>query len=128
MSSLFWLANIRFGCKHGTKLMEQCTSENINNGSNTNIYSYLETSGGQSYNLYLNVVHFFNPSVYYLWQLKNFVILHRSLKRAALLRPEKGLYREYYRGKYHCTVDLLFYWFGLICFANKNKNCQLSHS
>jgi hypothetical protein len=30
---------------------------------NTNIYSYLETSGGQSYNLYLNIVHFFNTSV-----------------------------------------------------------------
>jgi hypothetical protein len=23
-------------------------------------------------------------------------------------------------GKYHCTVDLLFDWFGLACFANKN--------
>jgi hypothetical protein len=30
---------------------------------NSNIYSYLETSGGQSSNLYLNVVHFFNSSV-----------------------------------------------------------------
>ncbi len=29
----------------------------------TNIYSYLETSAGQSSNLYLNVVHFFNASV-----------------------------------------------------------------
>jgi hypothetical protein len=27
------------------------------------IYSYLETSGGQSSNLYLNVVQFFNASV-----------------------------------------------------------------
>jgi hypothetical protein len=26
------------------------------------IYFYLETSGGQSSNLYLNVVHFFNTS------------------------------------------------------------------
>ncbi len=25
------------------------------------------------------------------------------------------------KGKYHCTVDLLFDWFGLVCFANKNK-------
>jgi hypothetical protein len=25
-------------------------------------------------------------------------------------------------GKYHCTVDLLFDWFGLVCFENKNKN------
>ncbi len=30
---------------------------------NTNIYFYLETSGGQSFNLYLNVVHFLNTSV-----------------------------------------------------------------
>jgi len=29
--------------------------------------------------------------------------------------------REYLRRKYHCTVDLLFNWFGLVCFANKNK-------
>jgi hypothetical protein len=26
-------------------------------------------------------------------------------------------------GKYHCTIDLLYDWFGLVCFANKNKNC-----
>ncbi len=25
-------------------------------------------------------------------------------------------------GKYHCTIDLLFDWFGFVCFANKNKN------
>jgi hypothetical protein len=30
---------------------------------NTNIYPYSETSGGQSYNLYLKIVHFFNTSV-----------------------------------------------------------------
>ncbi len=38
------------------------------------------------------------------------------------------LTREYLRGKYHCTVDLLFDWFGFVCFANGNKNCQLSYS
>jgi JmjC domain, hydroxylase len=32
------------------------------------------------------------------------------------------------RGKYHCTIDLLFDWCGLDCFENKNKNCQLSYS
>ncbi len=32
------------------------------------------------------------------------------------------------RGKYHCTIHLLFDWFGLVCFANKNKNCHLSYS
>jgi hypothetical protein len=32
------------------------------------------------------------------------------------------------KGEYQCTVDLLFDWFGLDCFANKNKYCQLSYS
>jgi hypothetical protein len=44
-------------------LMEQHTLTNINNWLNTNIYSYLETSGGQCPNPYLNVVHFFKTSV-----------------------------------------------------------------
>jgi len=43
--------------------MEQHTLKNVNNCLNTNIYSYLETYGGKSYNLYLNVVHIFNTSV-----------------------------------------------------------------
>ncbi len=32
------------------------------------------------------------------------------------------------KGQYHFTIDLLFDWFGLVCFVNKNKNCQLSYS
>jgi hypothetical protein len=43
--------------------MEQRALKNVNNCLNTNIYSYLETSGGQRSNLFLNVVHFFNTSV-----------------------------------------------------------------
>jgi len=43
--------------------MEEHTLKIVNNCWNTNIYSYLETSGGQTSNLYLNVVHFFNTSV-----------------------------------------------------------------
>ncbi len=43
--------------------MEQHALQNVSICLNTNIYSYLETSGGQSSNLYLNVVHFFNTSV-----------------------------------------------------------------
>jgi hypothetical protein len=43
--------------------MEQRGLKNENNYLNTNIYSYLEISGGQSSNLYLNVVQFFNTSV-----------------------------------------------------------------
>ena len=37
--------------------------KNVNNCLNTNTYSYLETSGSQSSDLYLNVVPFFNTSV-----------------------------------------------------------------
>ncbi len=41
--------------------------KNVNNCLNTNIYSHLETFGGQSFNLYLNVVHFFNTSLNYTY-------------------------------------------------------------
>jgi hypothetical protein len=43
--------------------MEQQTLKNVDNSMNTNIYSYLETSGGQGSNLQLYVVHFFNTNV-----------------------------------------------------------------
>ncbi len=43
--------------------MVQRALRNVNNCLNNNIYSYLETSGGKSYNLYLNVVHFVNARV-----------------------------------------------------------------
>ncbi len=39
--------------------MEQHALKNVNNSLNINIYSYLETSGGQCSNPYLNGVHFF---------------------------------------------------------------------
>jgi hypothetical protein len=43
--------------------MEQHTFKIVNNCLNTITYSYMETPGGQSCNLYLNVVHLFNTSV-----------------------------------------------------------------
>ncbi len=43
--------------------MEQHALKNVTNCLNTDINSYLETSGGQSSSLYLNIVHFFNASV-----------------------------------------------------------------
>jgi hypothetical protein len=43
--------------------MEQRALKNVNNCYKTNITFYLETSGGQSHNLYLNVAHIFNTSV-----------------------------------------------------------------
>jgi hypothetical protein len=43
--------------------MEERALKNVNNFLITNIYSYLKTSGGQSSNLYLNVVHFVYTSI-----------------------------------------------------------------
>jgi hypothetical protein len=55
---------------------------------NTNIYSYLETSGGQSFNLYLNVVHLTPLLISRLWQLKTVAFLHWCLMR--LCHPPDG--------------------------------------
>jgi hypothetical protein len=52
----------------------------------------------------------------------------KHLIRASKYKKVKGREREYYRGKYHCTIDLLFDLLGLACFANKNKTCELSYS
>jgi hypothetical protein len=58
--------------------MEQHTFKNVNNCLNTSICSYLETSGGQSSNLYLFI---FSTLVLirHLWQLKAAVFLHWCL-------------------------------------------------
>jgi hypothetical protein len=45
--------------QNGVQPVQQRGLKNVNNYLNTNINSYLETFGVQSYNLYLNVVHFF---------------------------------------------------------------------
>ncbi len=67
--------------------MKQYTLKNVNNCLNTNIYSYLETSGGQSFYLNLNVVHFLTPVlIRHLWQLKTVVFLHWCLIRVILLK------------------------------------------
>ncbi len=42
--------------------MEEHTLKNVNNCLNTNIYSYVESSGGQSSNLYFDIIHFSNTS------------------------------------------------------------------
>ncbi len=46
-----------------TKIMERHALKTVNIDINTNIYYYLDTSGSKSFNLYLNVVHFFNTSL-----------------------------------------------------------------
>ncbi len=68
-SQLLPLSHIDIGVVY-CSAMDQRALKNINNCLNTNIYSYLETSGGQSSNLYLNVVHFSTPVlIRHLWQL-----------------------------------------------------------
>jgi hypothetical protein len=48
---------VMFAVANGTT-MEQRALKIVNNCLNTNICSYLETSGGQSFYQYLNVAHF----------------------------------------------------------------------
>ena len=62
--------------------------KNVNNCLYTNIYSYLETSGGQSYNPYQYVVHFW--LIRHLWKLKTIVFLHWCLIFGLLLGDERG--------------------------------------
>jgi hypothetical protein len=57
------IASQRTGKLVDALAMEKLTLKN--NCLNNNISSYLETSGGQKSNLYLNVVHFFNTIVHW---------------------------------------------------------------
>jgi hypothetical protein len=69
--------------------MEVRTLKDINKYLNSNIYFFLETTGGQSSNLYLNVVQFLTPVLSrHLWLLKTVVFLHWCLLCAALLKQE----------------------------------------
>jgi hypothetical protein len=63
LSSLYFLDVYSLGTIRLVVTMEQNALKNVNNCLNTNICPILETSGGQSSNLYLSVVHFFNSSV-----------------------------------------------------------------
>jgi hypothetical protein len=66
--------------------MEQPTLSSVNNCLYTKIYSYLETSGGQSSSLYLNVVHFSTPVlIRHLRQLKTVVFQYWCLICAVVL-------------------------------------------
>ncbi len=59
--------------------------KNVNNCLNSNIYSYLETSGHQSFNLQLKCCSFSTPVlIRHLLQLKTVVFLHLGLICAIL--------------------------------------------
>ncbi len=64
--------------------MKQLALKNVNNGLNTNTKSYLETLGGQSTNLYLNVFLTL-VLIIHQWQLKTAVFLHWCLIHALLM-------------------------------------------
>jgi hypothetical protein len=61
--------------------MKQRAFKNVNNCLNTNIYSYLGTSGGQSLTPVL---------IRHLWQLKTFVFLHWCIVCAVLLKEVRS--------------------------------------
>ncbi len=49
--------------------------------------------------------------------VKRFLLRHSRFGQISLF---VSLSREYSRGKYHCTVDLLFDWFGISCLNTDN--------
>ncbi len=49
--------------------------------------------------------------------LKRFIVISSK----SIWSKDQGILKV--KGKYHRTIDLLFDWFLLVCFANKNKNC-----
>jgi hypothetical protein len=65
-----------------------------------------------------------SSQIYLYLQLLWGVDITTQPKQGRRAMPMNTLSMKIQRGKYHCTIDLLFDWFGLICFANKNKNCQ----
>ncbi len=66
--------------------MKQGDLKIANNCLNTNIYPYLDTHGGQSSYLYLNIVHFSTTGlIRHLWQLQADVFLHWCLICAVIL-------------------------------------------
>jgi hypothetical protein len=75
--------------KSAVHLIEQRALKDVNNCLNTNIYSFLETSGGKSSNLYLNGVHFCSTPVLirHLWQLKT-IVFHIGIQYALFYETE----------------------------------------
>jgi hypothetical protein len=68
------------------RAMGQTALKSLANCLNINIYSYLETSGGKSSNLHLNV-HFSTSVLFrHVWQLKTVVFLHWCLICAVLFK------------------------------------------
>ncbi len=82
---------LKFDCQkffYTLGTMEQQALQNANNCLNTNIYSYIETSGSKSSNLCLNVVHFLTlVLIRYLRQLMTIAFLHCCQIRVVQLCP-----------------------------------------
>jgi hypothetical protein len=72
------------------------------------MYSYRETSGGQSCNLYLNVVFSTPVFIRHLWQLKTVFFMHWCLLCAVLL----ALIEENFQGANSLAyyVMMKYYW------------------
>ncbi len=68
--------------------------KNINNCLNINIYSFLETSGGQSSYPYLNVVIFWAPEmIRNLWQIKT-AFFHALVSNTCCIYTHEGLWDQ----------------------------------
>jgi hypothetical protein len=69
--------------------------KNVNNCLKTNFYSCLDSSVGESYNLYLNTDHFSTAVLIgHLWQLKTVVFLNWCLICSFLLGVNQLIHKN----------------------------------
>jgi hypothetical protein len=91
----------------------------------------------QQINIYYNFNHQMSISKSKFWSSNNCLHFSKcivpldfeSLARIELevrYRIANELIQGILKGKYHCTVDLLFDWLGLVCFANKKKQLSVA--
>ncbi len=79
------------------------------------------------------LIYLFNGALYIVWKFK-YMLIH-CIHFFQLLWCKMPKTREYQRGKYHCTVDLLFDWFQIsymttdnFCFYLQNRLIQTSQT
>ncbi len=88
--------------------MEQLAFESVKNWLNTNIYSYLQTSGGKIL-IYILMLFIFSTPVLirHLQKLKAVVLLHWCLTSAIILRQLVFLYNYSHR---HRKSNKIYNW------------------
>ncbi len=99
-------------------LLEQNALKSVNNCFNANIYSYLETSGGQSSKSIFKCQSYFQTS---LWDLKTVVFLHCCLRVNVGTFLKAFCYITAIRKELLSRINQIHYWKS---FCKTHENCN----